>query len=347
MIREKIAFSAATLVVCALTVLLLLYEPYTSESIRSTLTLFFHRVLPPLFPYMVLSRVIVSMDLLEPLGRRLRLARRFRLPERAASVLLTGLLCGFPVGAAGTCTLYENGGIGKQDAGRLAALSSNAGPAFLFGTVAALWNSRAYGGFLFAIQTLSALILALFAAHRILPDSENGGTMPENLSSKKNFSSELCRAISESASACLTVCAYIVFFRTAAVLFSRILPGAAPVFSVLFEFSSGCADGAAIGGEAGLFMTGFAVGSAGLSVMMQNYNFLGRYELPMKLLLQTKLAQGILCGGASVLFFRLCPTSPALPSAVFAPSFSWNEGITVLSVLFLLSNFHKISKHVI
>lgn len=343
MIRKKFTFAAATLAVCVLTVLLLYYEPYASEAVRSALTLFFRRVLPPLFPYMVLSRMIVSMELLSPVGRRMHLSRMFRLPDRAASVVLTGLLCGFPVGAAGTCTLYENVGIGKRDAGRLTALSSNTGPAFLLGTVAVLWNSRVYGIFLFAVQTFSALLLAFFAARLIPADTENGGTDTVSCCGCGTFPEELCRAVSDSASGCLTVCAYIVFFRITAVLFSQILPALTPVFSVLFEFSSGCADGAALGGNAGSFMTGFAVGSAGLSVMMQNYNFIGRHGIPVRVLWLTKGMQGLLCGTASVLFHHVCPADTGAVSAVFTESFSLNNGITVLSLLFLLSKLHKIS----
>ncbi len=347
MIRKKITFAAATLAVCVLTVLLLFYETYTSEAIRATLALFIGRVLPPLFPYMVLSRVIVSLDLLSPFGHRMNLPRLFRLPESAASVFLTGLLCGFPVGAAGTCTLYENGGIGRQDAGRLTALASNTSPAFLLGTVAALWNSRAYGVFLFAVQTVSALFLAFLAA-RLVPADTDIRHGKESASVRcGSFTEELCLAVSESASACLTVCAYIIFFRVLSVLFSQMIPVMTPVFSVLFEFSSGCADGAAVGGYTGIFMTGFAVGSAGLSVMMQNYNFIGRYGIPTKVLWLTKVLQGLLCGTVSVLFYFVFPPDGGSTSVVFAESFSLNEGITVLSVLFLLSKLYKISNRVI
>jgi len=245
MISRKITFAFTTLAVCFLTVLLLLYEPYTSEAVRDTLGLFLHRVLPPLFPYMVIAKLITSLDLLSPFCRMLKSGRLFRLPECASSVMFTGLLCGFPVGAAGTCTLYEKGKLSKSEAGRLAALSSNTSPAFLLGTVAALWNSKAYGIFLLAVQTLSAAVIAAVIARREKSaDRTNaGGTAAEN----GTFTEELCRAVSESASSCLAVCAYIVFFRVIAVLFSHLLPGLAPVFGVIFEFSSGCADGAAAG----------------------------------------------------------------------------------------------------
>ncbi len=345
MVHKKITFAVTTLAVCFLTVLLLLYEPYTSEAIRDTLVLFIHRVLPPLFPYMVLSKLMVSLDLLSPLSRFMGVDRLFHLPAGASSVILTGLLCGFPVGAAGTCTLYENGQISKKAAGRLAALSSNTSPAFLLGTVAALWNSKAYGVFLFGVQTVSAIGIAFFAARTAKNDTL---AEKESVSGKNGtFTEELCKAVSESASACLTVCAYIIFFRVAAVLFSHLIPDMSQVFSVLFEFSSGCVDGSAVGGIPGIFMTGFAVGSAGLSVMMQNYNFIGRYGIPTKVLWVTKGIQGLVCGAASVAFYLVFPMESVGTAAVFGEYFSWNAVVLMLSSLFLLSKLYKISNHVI
>ncbi|MBQ7312965.1 MAG: hypothetical protein IJW81_05230, partial [Clostridia bacterium] len=163
-------------------------------------------------------------------------------------------------------------------------------------------------------------------------------------SSAGTFPEEMCRAVSESASACLCVCAYIVFFRVTGVLLSRLIPAMTPVFGVLFEFSTGCADGAAVGGYTGIFMTGFAVGCAGLSVMMQNYNFIGRRGIPAKLLWITKGIQGIVCGTASVLFYRIHPLVPAESTAVSGLYFSWNAGILTLAVPLLLSKLYKISK---
>ncbi len=346
MTHKKIIFSFTTLGVCCMTVLLLIYEPYASEAIRKSLSLFINNVLPPLFPYMVMSRLIVSLDLLAPVSRVTRVNRLFGMPECSSSVIFTGLLCGFPVGAAGTCTLYENGRISKKDASRLVALSSNTSPAFIIGTVTALWNSKKYGLFLYLVQIVSALAIA-FAIHLLCQHSE--GVIPERSvqEDKHSFTNELCRAVSDSATACLAVCAYIVFFRVAAVLCTKLIPSMAQVFSVVFEFSSGCVDGAAYGGITGIFMTGFAVGFAGLSVMMQNYNFIGRCGLPIRVLVVTKLLQGIVCATASALFYLLCPLAPVSTTSVFGEYFSWNAVLLVLSTLILMSKIYNISNRLI
>ncbi len=348
MVKKKILFALIPLSVGCMTVLLLVYEPYTSEAIVDTLALFIRRVLPPLFPYMVISKLMVSMDLLAPLRRFFRIGQIFRLPSETASVVFTGLLCGFPVGAIGTASLYEERRISKMDAARLVALSSNTSPAFVLGTVAALWGSKVYGGFLFAVQTLSAIGIAWLIAKRT-KYKETPQEKEKGVSGKVPvaWTEAFCKAVSESAAACLSVCAYIVFFRVIAVVCSLLLPSMTKIFAVIFEFSSGCVDGAAVGGIMGIFMTGSAVGSAGLSVMMQNYNFIGRYGIPTRFLWLTKGLQGVICGGASVLFYMVCPLESCKTSTVSGDAFSWNTGILMLSSLFLLSKLYKISKRVI
>lgn len=311
MIRKKLAFATASLTVAFFSVLLLVYEREVGETIHDTLSIFVCHVLPSLFPFMVLSRLTVSIGLLDPLSHVLCLHRPFRLPNSASSVILTGLLCGFPIGALGVCTLYENGELDDDDAGRLAALASNTGPAFLLGTVSSLWGSKSYGVFLYVLQLLSALIIAYVTVRitsgRVREVRHSTASSNERIQKgDRSFSTELCTAISESASACLAVCAYIVFFRTVTVLLGHIFSGTS-FLSVLLELSSGCLEGARVGGTVGCFMTGFSVGAAGLSVMLQNYSFLGRYDLPMKYLLITKVLQGLFCGGASVLFYRIFP----------------------------------------
>lgn len=345
MIRKKLYFSVATLAVCFMLIMLLVYEQYIGEEIRTALILFVNRVLPPLFPYMVISKLIVSLELLTPLNRFLGIGRIFRLPNESSSVILTGLLCGFPVGASGTCTLYESGIISKKDAERLAALSSNTSPAFILGTVSSLWNSKTYGIFLYIVQTLSAVIVAKTVSCVAHEQGSARRTITEP--SRKSFTAELCKSVSESAYACLAVCAYIVFFRTVAVIFSCLIPFLSPVFSVIFEFSSGCAIGATIGGAVGIFMTGFAVGFAGLSVMMQNYNLLGQHGIPMKTLWVSKVVQGFFCGAASVLFYFVFTPKSHGTSVAIAGIFSWNKVILLLIILFVLSKFHKISNRLI
>ena len=268
MIRNRIAVTAAALCAVGLLALLLMYEEEASAAASEAMRLAVNRILPPLFPAMVLSSVIVSLDLFAPLERLIP-AKVFRLPDCAGPVILLGLTCGFPVGALTACRLYEDGKLGKADAARLTALASAPSPAFFFGAVGGMWHSRAFGAFLFVVSASLTMLIGL-AMRGIGSDSlkppPKAQTEPAG---KARFSAVLCRSIAGAAIGCLNVTAYIVFFRIAVVLCSCLLPGWAPGFAAVSEFSSGCAAGAKIGGIAGAWLTGFSVGFGGLSVFLQ------------------------------------------------------------------------------
>ena len=266
MIRNRSGVLIASLFFCFLLVLLLMFGDVVSSAAAEALRLSVSRVLPPLFPFMVLSSLIVSLNLFEPFERFIP-ARWFRLPDCAGSVLLLGLVCGFPVGAASACRLCEEGRIGRKEAGLLVALSSAPSPAFLIGVVGALWHSRVFGVFLWAAEVILTLLCGLLFRPR--GGSFSGERTKTEPLPRKSVGGELCRSIAGAAAGCLNVTAYLVFFRIAGALGTLLIPPLSPLFFALFEFSSGCAEGARIGGIAGGFLTGFSAGFGGLSVFLQ------------------------------------------------------------------------------
>jgi hypothetical protein len=72
-------------------------------------------VIPSLFPFMVVSEMLVASGAGEALGRLFaRLMRRvFGLSGAGASALFLGSMCGFPVGARTAVALLDQGAISK------------------------------------------------------------------------------------------------------------------------------------------------------------------------------------------------------------------------------------------
>ncbi len=331
MAKRKFITTVLTLSVCFMITLFLLYEDEASNAARKALALAASYVIPTLFPYMVISSVIISFDLFEPVYRHIPSDKIFFLPRSSASVILTGLLCGFPVGASGTCKLYENGKISKDDASRLCAVSSNTSPAFIIGTVGGMWGKK-YAVFLLAIQTLSAMVIGICLRGKRGNTSLKVTENPHKHSAN-DIASVLCRAVSESSFSCLSVCGYIVFFRVTAVILSKVIPQLTDIFSVIFEFSSGCAIGASRGGIYGICLTGFAVGFSGLSVFMQTLNLIGRHPIPFSAVFVTKLAQGAILSASSAVFYLLF--SPDSASASFSEMIEFAD-ISPLCMIFML-----------
>lgn len=258
--KTRRLFSAAAQCAAILLFLLLLAAPQKiSVPVRDSLRFCAEALVPSLFVYMVLSSAVVSLPVAS------RLLSRFGCE---LSVWLLGTLCGLPIGAVAAEKLYLSGAVDKRRAEFLLAFTNNAGISFLSGYVGAgLFGSTSAGLRLAAYQAVSSAVSA-FVLKRIMFGGARIGRCPPPRSSAP----DLRKAIVDSASAMINICACAVFFAAISDFLSSVfmLRGAASVLlrSVL-EFSSGCAAAGEIGGREGFALCAFACGQTGLSVAMQ------------------------------------------------------------------------------
>lgn len=118
--------------------LFMITNPQLSVSGASTgLLLWFHSIIPSLLPFMILSNLLVSLNgislftgLLHPLTGRL-----FGISKNGSYALLTGLVCGYPMGAKSCADLLKARQISRQEAQYLLCFANNPGPAFLAGYI--------------------------------------------------------------------------------------------------------------------------------------------------------------------------------------------------------------------
>ena len=123
------AFSGGALLLCALA--LCCWPREVSAAVREGLQLCYNVILPSLFPFFILSSLVISLGLAGYLGRLLEPVMRplFRVGGPCAAVLALGFVGGYPVGARAALTLYEEGQCTKTEAERLLAFCNNSGPA--------------------------------------------------------------------------------------------------------------------------------------------------------------------------------------------------------------------------
>lgn len=122
----------------AVLLLLLTHPAVSAEGARQGLLLWSQTVLPALLPFMICSNVIVSIGALPFLMAPFRpvLRRFFHLSEAGGYVLLSGLLCGYPMGAKTASEFLAQGKISPEEARCLWAVSNHPSPMFLLGYVA-------------------------------------------------------------------------------------------------------------------------------------------------------------------------------------------------------------------
>ena len=112
------------------------------------LTLCAKTVIPSLFPFMVITELLVSSGAGEALGRLFSgiMRRIFGISGAGASALFLGSMCGFPVGARTAVSLYDKGVISKSECQHLLTFTCNPSSAFLITAVGvSLYDSRALG----------------------------------------------------------------------------------------------------------------------------------------------------------------------------------------------------------
>ena len=166
------------------------------------------RVIPALLPFFVVSRMLTALPL-PTRGRRADRLFRALFGVRAACLpaLLTGLLGGYPAGAAAVTELYRAGALSKAEAERALCFCNNSGPGFFAGLIgAAVLGDVRRGLILYGLHALSALLTGL-----LLP----GSAPPAALRRKKpQLPSLLPEAVQGSCAALLQVSGLIVFFSS-------------------------------------------------------------------------------------------------------------------------------------
>jgi sporulation integral membrane protein YlbJ len=135
----------AALLIAVLTAALVMNPRIYTASIVDGFGLFARAVLPSLFPFLVLSKMFLSVggfEGAEKTGGKI-FEKLYGVPSVGVSVFLTALLGGYPVGAKMTADMYLDGALTKKEARTAAILSSVASPPFIFGFVGGLFPHAA------------------------------------------------------------------------------------------------------------------------------------------------------------------------------------------------------------
>ncbi len=221
-------------------------------------------LIPSLFIYMVLSKMIITLPITEKFLDFLGLE---------LFSLATGTLCGCPLGAKNAMTLYEQGRITKKHAEYLCSFTNNAGVSFIFGFIGNELLGDSAVAFRILIYQLSASLITSYIMKKLIFGKER---LPKVIKCKVSKIG-LREAVSDSANTMISICAYAVFFMvlgSVLVEFLHLKPEGEAVIRGILEFSSGCAAGAKCG-YLSLPLIAFAIGQTGLCVALQVKSIIG------------------------------------------------------------------------
>ena len=259
-------------------------------------------IIPSLFPFFILSRMISPFLIRTNSENRSVFTKLFHISPSGRSALLLGLLSGFPIGAKTAASLYRSEDITKEEAYRLLSFCNNTGPAFVIGTVGTLFHSLPFGIFLYFLQIFIASLTGIALG---IGKKE---TIPKKCfpNKKSETSPSFSEIVLDSGVSVLKVCTFIIAFQILLGIASSIIKN--PFF---FAFSASLLEiGSAVSAAEELLsvspsiaasLAAFSVSFSGFSVFMQSETFLKEADLSVFPTVPVKLLQGIL--SAIITFF--------------------------------------------
>ncbi len=244
-----------------LSALLLLYSADAFLLASMGLTLWLERMVPTLFPFMILSGIMTGLNLQYILCRPLQkpFGRLFAASENETYCILMGYLCGFPMGAFCAAELCRTGRIGKNTAQYLISFCNNIGPIYFFNFALAMIGFQKptaseyllltigmYGiPFLYGICTNPVLCKKLSALRTKKTSAKRGGiiaaSVPEYFTEENTLLAAVDHSINRSGLSILRLCGYMVLFNVLMLPLYRLL-GDQPLIRYLhcfFEISGG------------------------------------------------------------------------------------------------------------
>ena len=319
--KTKLKDFALPLVIIVFMGLMLAYPEYYMKATGRGLALFASNILPAMFPFLFLNTMLSNTKAIPFVNKAFEkpVNKIFGVVKEGAFVLISALICGYPVGAVTTARLYENGDISSDDVRSFLPFTSLAGPVFILSTVSSVFGDKNVGLVVLISHYVGTLLNGLlwrFVSHtraRKRIHIENDVAINTSILSadfeKSGGHNLLGEAVTSSALSMLTVGGYIVLFGLVVDTFA-LLPfwgDLSAIWRVVFTFPIEMTRGVV---EASTLTSlplavGFATLSVtfgGVSVLAQQYHFLSRCNCGVFDLILPKISQGILGFFSAIIF---------------------------------------------
>lgn len=269
------------------------------------LVLWFRHVLPTLLPYMILINILICTPALHWICR---ITSTFLCPLLGTSyygtfAVLTGFLCGYPMGAKTTSDLLNVNKISRSEASYLLSFCNNTSPAFILSYVVAQnMKERNLCIPFFLILTFTPLMLSfIFRLFYRLPESSCSfpQVTPGSFSNPSESISDsfLDRCILNAFESVTKVGGYMMMFSVLIQLLASVLPNT--IFSLLLYSSLEISTGIRLLFSSALYTTEKIILCAALTsfggwcCIAQTYSMISSSQLPILPYITAKLVTAL------------------------------------------------------
>lgn len=150
------------ILIYALIFYLLVHSNVLVTSISASTNIFLTKLVPALFPYLLITEFLINSGKINSLafGLDFAISKLFHVPKSAAACVIVGFLLGYPNAAKCILKLYQDKLIDNKTATKLISFTSNANMSYIIGTIGiGIFKSIEIGIILVASHFLSAVII--------------------------------------------------------------------------------------------------------------------------------------------------------------------------------------------
>ena len=276
----------------SLTVLMIYFGKSIKDSIYHGLLYSLITIIPTLFPFFILSDVWTTFFYVDPNGKICQgFEKLYRTSGYGITALISGFVCGFPIGIKVLSELYREEKITKEEFEYLSGFVNNPSLAFVIsGVGTGIYNNIRIGILLYLAVILSSTITGFIFRPRISKHSKT----KENPWQTFDFT----KSIKNAGLTSINVVSCIIFFSgligfISSIINNDVIVGA---ISLVLEVTNAVelifnAEHLSLSYK--LILTSFALGFSGFSVHMQAFGFIPKENSKIKYLLM-KTVQGII-----------------------------------------------------
>jgi len=312
---------------CVLFIFMIVKTKESTEWVLDALKLCINAVIPTLFPFFVLSGLLVNLGFVSLFGKILAPLSKvlFKTSGKGAVVFIIGIICGYPTGAKVIADMCKEKSIKKCEAERLLAFCNNSGPLFIIGAVGTtMLKNHSLGVTLYVIHLLSAIFVGIVM--RAFAKGEK--VTPLGDICTQSIGSTFAKSIESAVKSILNVCGYVVFFSILCAMVKNVF-----LISIL-EVTTGAKVLIAQGfGEKMTFVLLSAMlGFGGICVLLQVQSEAGKVGLSLKFYALGKSLQAVISATLSFIYVSIFDVT-----AAFAPVNAVTDTSYIPLALFALS----------
>lgn len=272
-----------TMIALVLYTIIILFLDKAAVSTRCLWALeqWYECMIPSLFPMMLCSSIIVDTGFARKIGSLLghTILKPLNLSDTGSYCLVTGFLCGFPMGAKTTADLYNKGQLSSREASFLLAFINCIGPMYTLHFIHTLFTEIALWKLLLGIYALPlayglCLRYTLYRHHTFCEKTA--------VCQDSSFWNALCECVPKCGRSILLLGGYMVLFQVSFVPFQHFLGSINVITNAcypLIEITGGFFMQPT---DTTLSMVLFYTAWGGLCCFLQTYSFLKPARLSMR-----------------------------------------------------------------